>query len=146
MAVRRLNIHDNRSFEGRKVDKKFVLKRLFGYLKPYVPVLIAVFLANVAGTVSNLVGPWLCGLAIDEIKPDGLTNFAQIGIFAAILVALYVVSALLEYLSAIGMAYVSRGIVKKMRSDVFGKLSTLPVGFFDERQACCFWFKSFAAE
>lgn len=135
MAVRRLNIHDNRSFEGRKVDKKFVLKRLFGYLKPYVPVLIAVFLANVAGTVSNLVGPWLCGLAIDEIKPDGSTNFAQIGIFAAILVALYVVSALLEYLSAVGMAYVSRGIVKKMRSDVFGKLSTLPVGFFDERQA-----------
>lgn len=132
MAVRRINIKDTRNFERRKVDKKFVIKNLFFYLKPYVPLLALVFGANILGTVSNLVGPWLCGLAIDRIAT---ADFGAIAFFAVILLALYAVSALLEYLSALGMAYISRGIVKKMRNDTFRSLSTLPVSYFDTRQA-----------
>ncbi len=128
----RMNIHDNRSFERRKVDKRFVLKNLFRYLTPWVPMLALVFFANILGTVSNLVGPWLCGLAIDKI---GTSDFSAIAFYAALLVALYAVSAVLEYLSAIGMSYISRGIVKKMRNDTFKHLSTLPVSYFDTRQA-----------
>lgn len=131
MPPRRENIKDTRNIERRKVDKKFVIRNLFRYLKPYVPILSLIFLANILGTVSNLVGPWLCGLAIDEIANS---NFAAIGMYAAILVGLYLVSALLEYLSAVGMAYVSRGMVKKMRVDVFKSLSHLPVSYFDTRQ------------
>ncbi len=131
----RLNIHDTRALGKRKVDKKFVLRHLFGYLKPHVLILVGVFLLSVLGTVSSLVGPWLCGLAIDEIDPVGGTNFSRIGMFAGCLIALYLVSALLEYLSAIGMAYISRRIVKKMRVDVFSHLATLPVDFFEVRQA-----------
>ena len=132
MPPRRINIKDTRNIERRKVDKKFVVKHLFRYLKPYIPILTLVFLANILGTVSNLVGPWLCGLAIDQIANS---NFAAIGLYAAILVALYLVSALLEYLSAVGMAYISRGMVKKMRNDVFKSLAKLPVSYFDTRQA-----------
>ena len=130
----RININDKRSPERGKVDRKFALGNLFRYLKPYVPVLALIFLANVSGTVSNLVGPWLCGLAIDKISPGGGTDFRAIGYYAALLVALYIVSALLEYLSAVGMAYVSRGTVRKMRRDVFAHLTTLPVSYFDARQ------------
>lgn len=131
MPAQRINIKDTRNIERRKVDKKFVVKNLFKYLKPYIPILSLVFLANILGTVSNLVGPWLCGLAIDQIAGS---DFAAIGYYAAILVALYAVSALLEYLSAVGMAYVSRGMVKKMRSDVFKSLSAMSVSYFDTRQ------------
>lgn len=131
MPPRRINIKDTRNIERRKVDKKFVVKNLFRYLGPYAPVLVLVFLANILGTVSNLVGPWLCGLAIDQITNS---NFTAIAYYAAILVGLYIVSALLEYLSAVGMAYVSRGMVKKMRVDVFKSLSRLPVSYFDTRQ------------
>lgn len=132
MAVRRINIKDTRNFGHRKVDKRFVLKNLFAYLKPHLPMLALVFGANILGTVSNLVGPWLCGLAIDEIANS---DFGKIAFFAGLLVGLYVVSALLEYLSAVGMAYISRGIVKRMRNDAFRHLSTLPVSYFDTRQA-----------
>ncbi len=132
MAVRRINIKDTRNFGHRKVDKRFVLKNLFAYLKPHLPMLALVFGANILGTVSNLVGPWLCGLAIDEIADS---DFGKIAFFAGLLVGLYVVSALLEYLSAVGMAYISRGIVRRMRNDAFRHLSTLPVSYFDTRQA-----------
>lgn len=133
MPQMRINVKDTRSFAKRKVDKKYVIKHLFSYLKPFTPMISLVFLANILGTASNLVGPWLCGLAIDEIKPEG-TDFGAIGVYSAALVGLYVLSAVLEYLSAVGMAYVSRGIVRKMRNDVFCRLSTLPVSYFDTRQ------------
>lgn len=132
MAQRRENIKDTRNIARKKVDKRFVVKNLLRYLKPYIPILTLVFIANILGTVSNLVGPWLCGLAIDQIVNS---NFTAIAYYAAILIALYVVSAALEYLSAVGMAYISRGMVKKMRGDVFKSLSKLPVSYFDTRQA-----------
>ena len=135
MPERRINIHDTRNIKGRKVDKKFVFKNLLKYLKPFLPILILVFLANVAGTLLNLVGPYVCGLAINEIDPFGSTDMVKIGYYAAILVATYLISAVLEYLSAIGMSYISRGMVKRMRSEVFEHLLTLPVSYFDNRQA-----------
>ena len=135
MAQRRENINDRRAPGTKKVDKRFVFVNLLKYLKPYIPILILVFMANIAGTVLSLVGPKLCGLAIDEIHFDGGTDFVKIRNYALILVGVYALSAVLEYLSAIGMAYVSRGTVKKMRSDLFTHLTKLPVEFFDNRQA-----------
>lgn len=131
MPAQRINIKDTRNLGRRKVDKKFVVKNLFRYLKPYTGMLLLVFFANILGTVSNLVGPWLCGLAIDQIANS---NFNAIAYYALILVALYVLSATLEYLSAVGMAYISRGMVKRMRVDMFKSLSKLPVSYFDTRQ------------
>ena len=135
MAERRFNLSDRRTIKGKKVDKKFVFVHLLKYLKPYIPVLVLVFAANIVSTVLSLVGPKLCGLAIDAINLNGTTDFAKILKYAIILVGVYAFSAVLEYLSAIGMAYVSRGTVKKMRSDVFAHLTKLPVGYFDNRQA-----------
>ena len=135
MPERRINLADTRTFKGKKADKKFVFKNLLKYLKPFAPLIVLVFLMNVAGTVLNLVGPGICGVAIDEIKPDGSTDFNRIYFYVGLLTGVYVLSALLEYLSSIGMAYVSRGMVKKMRGDVFKRLSELPVGYFDTRQA-----------
>lgn len=134
MPQRRENIKDMRNFKQRKVDKKFVFVNLLKYLKPYIPILVLVFIANIAATALSLVGPKLCGLAIDEIRLDGTTDFNKISVYAIILVGIYLLSAVLEYLSSIGMAYVSRGTVKKMRSDVFSHLNKLPVGYFDSRQ------------
>ncbi len=119
----------------RKVDKKFVFSNLLKFLKPFAPMLFFIFLANVAGTVLTLVGPKLCGMAIDLIDLENGTNFEKIRNYAFILIGVYSLSAILEYFSAIGMAYISRGIVKKMRSDVFAHLGTLPVSYFDNRQA-----------
>ncbi|MCH5164172.1 MAG: ABC transporter ATP-binding protein [Clostridiales bacterium] len=131
----RYNVNDTRSIKGRKVDKKFVFVHLLRYLKPFWPILCLVFLANIASTMLSLVGPKLCGLAIDLIDPKGGTDFTKIIYYAIILIGVYALSAILEYLSAIGMSYVSRGTVKRMRSEVFAHLSKLPVSFFDGRQA-----------
>ena len=130
----RMNINDTRSIKRRKVDKRYVLKNLFKYLKPFAFHLAGVFLLNIFSTVLTLVAPKLCGLAIDEIKVGGGTDFAVVGYYVAILTGVYVLSAITLYLSTLGMAYVSRRIIKKMRQDVFAHLVSLPVSYFDGRQ------------
>lgn len=135
MKEPRIHISDNRKFARRKVDTAFVIKNLLKYLKPYLPLFIIVFLANLAAVALSLLGPKLSGQAIDLIKPDGSTDLNGIWYYCALLTGVYVVSGLITYLSSVGMAYVARRMVKKMRNDTFEKLISLPVSYFDSRQA-----------
>lgn len=135
MAQPRINLNDKRSFGRRKVDTKFVLANIFRFAKPYAFLLAVVFILNVVSTLFTLAGPTLCGMAIDRIKPDGGTDFKQIGVYAGALTGVYMLSALFKYLSTIGMGYIARGMVKHMRDKVFAHLSSLPVSYFDKRQA-----------
>lgn len=130
----RININDTRNIKGRKVDKKYVIKNLWKYLKPFMPLLFAVFLCNIVSTVLTLLGPKLCGLAINEIKPDGATDYEKIAYYAVILGVTFIISAVMSYLSSVGMAYISRGMIKRMRCDAFARLVSLPVSYFDSRQ------------
>lgn len=47
----------------------------------------------------------------------------------------YVASALLSYLLSMIMITISRKVTYQMRSEIFNKLSSLPVGYFDTHQA-----------
>ncbi|MGN0814438.1 MAG: ABC transporter ATP-binding protein [Candidatus Coproplasma sp.] len=135
MKEPRMHLSDTRKIGARKADTKFVLANLIKYLKPYLPLFIVVFIANLAAVVLSLVGPKISGEAIDLIKPDGTTDMNAVYFYCALLAGVYILSGIITYLSTIGMAYVARKMVKKMRNDTFEKLISLPVSYFDSRQA-----------
>src|ERR1700680_4277452 len=86
-------------------DFKRTLIRLLGYFRPQRYQLLAVVVAAVAGTIFNVVGPKILGLATTKLfqgvllKSQGLgsVNFGYIGNILLILVGLYVVSACFQY-------------------------------------------------
>ncbi len=129
------NVRDTRSFERRKVNLRYIAANLGRYLRPYAALFALIFFASLAGTALSLLGPQLCGMAIDEIKLDGSTDFGAIWMYAAVLVAVYIASGVLTYLSSIGLSYLSRCVVKRIRADIFSRLMSLPVSYFDTRQA-----------
>lgn len=135
MRAPRTHITDNRSFAVEKVDKKYALLRLFRYLKPSLPLFIAVVIGNIFAVALSLLGPYICGVAIAEIKTDGTTDFSAITRYCVILLIVYIVSEIVNYITTIGMAAVARKMTKNMRNDLFTKLVKLPVGYFDSRQA-----------
>lgn len=135
MKEPRIHISDTRNLGKRKVDTKFVLVNLLKYLKPWLPLFIALFIANIASVVLSLVGPLISGDAIDLIKLDGTTDMDKIYYYCALLAGIYILSGILSYLSSIGMAYVARKVSCAMREDTFNRLVSLPVGYFDSRQA-----------
>lgn len=135
MKEPRVNLSDRRSLPNKKVNVKYTLRRLLSYLRPSLPLFIVVFLGNLLSVVVSLLGPYICGLAVGEIKTDGTTDFSAITYYCVILAAVYVASELINYATTVGMAYVARKMTNKMRGDLFKKLVHLPVGYFDNRQA-----------
>ena len=135
MKEPRMNVNDRRAFAAKKVNVKYTLKRLLSYLKPTMPLFIAVFLGNLLSVVTSLLGPYVCGLAVGEIRADGTTDFNAITYYCILLAAVYIASEVINYATTVGMAYVARKMTGAMRADLFKRLVNLPVGYFDTRQA-----------
>ena len=78
-------------------------------------------------------GSW--GLSIGAIElGKGAVDFQRVFYYAAWMAVFYVISALMSYGLQVLMLTISRRVVYRMRQDVFEKLMTLPVGYFDVHQ------------
>ncbi|PWT77969.1 MAG: ABC transporter [Chloroflexi bacterium] len=122
-------------------------KRLLGYFLPHKFLLLLVLIASIIGTVFNIVGPKILGLATTKLfdgliadyrayqlhRPGPGVDFGYIGTVLLILLGLYLVSALFLYLQQYVMAGVSQKAVYTMRQQVDEKLNRLPLRYFDSR-------------
>lgn len=135
MKEPRMHLSDHRDQGKRKADTGYVLINLIRYLKPWMAVFVLLFIANIASVVLSLTGPKLSGDAIDMIKPDGSTDMDAVYYCCALLAGIYALSGVLSYLSTVGMAYVAKKVACRMREDTFNRLISLPVSYFDSRQA-----------
>lgn len=121
--------------EKTKMKKTAILSRLLPYLLRYRLLLLACILLTVGGNLLALAGPYVSGLAIDAMElGTGKVDFSSVGFYSALMVLLYIASAVLSYALTRLMIVISRRVVNTMRRDVFNKLTELPVGYFDTNQ------------
>ena len=115
---------------SRKQRNKIIL-RLGGYVirqwHLFIPALIFTLLSNQL----SLLGPMYSGRAIDAIENAAGVDFSAVWENVILMVGCYLVSAILSYCLAVIMIRLSQRIVYKMRKQVFEKLNTLPVSYFD---------------
>ena len=116
-------------------DFKGTLKRLLKYLKPYSLMLTIVLIMAVLATVFSVISPRVIGLVTDSLV-DSLTagkgvNFDYIIKILKILVAIYLSSALFQYIQHFIMAGISQKMVYDLRREVNEKISRLPLKYFD---------------
>ncbi|SHL31422.1 ATP-binding cassette, subfamily B [Anaerocolumna jejuensis DSM 15929] len=117
-------------------DAKAVVKRLSRYLIEEKWKISLALLLTVVGNILALIGPMLSGYAIDAIEPGkGNVLFEKVFYYGSLMMVLYVFSTLFSYLLSILMLHISQKVTKRMRDDVFKKLTELPVNFYDTRQA-----------
>ena len=118
--------------ENMPKKKLKVLLRLGKYMYAFRWGYIAAIALSLISNLLALVGPKLAGIAIDAIGiGKGEADFPVIIRTCILMVVFYLVSAGFSYLLQYIMINLSRGIVKKMRSDIFSKLMRLRVGYFD---------------
>jgi ATP-binding cassette subfamily B protein len=79
----------------------------------------------------SLLGPRYSGAAIDAIELTEGVDFPTVWQNVAYMLGCYLLSALLSYALSVVMIHLSQRIISKMRGQVFEKLTTLPVSFFD---------------
>lgn len=117
-------------------DTKKVMKRLSKYLLKDKWKLIFAIILTVVSNLFALIGPKLSGYAVDAIEPGkGKVIFDKVFYYAFWMIIFYVASSILSYYLSILMLRISQKVAKNMREDLFRKLSELPVGYYDTRQA-----------
>ena len=121
--------------EHKTAGKKGTLLRLGGYLMRYKWYLVGAVALTVGSNLFSLIGPLLSGYAVDAIEPGpGKVIFDKVFYYAAWMAGFSVVSSIFSYLLQVLMITISRKVVYQMRKDVFEKLLSLPVGYFDVHQ------------
>lgn len=117
-------------------DTKGALKRLLKYCFEYKLRLIITISMCFCGNLLALAGPKLAGNAIEEISHgSGRINMQIVIHYVILMICCYVASALISYIVSVTMMKTGRLIAHRMRQDIFNKLMTLPVGYFDRNQA-----------
>lgn len=111
-------------------DVKGAFRRLWGYLARCRTELIAVSIFVAVSTGLGLLGPFLLGKAVDTHILKGDT--AGLASTAALMVGIYAAAALTSWLQTYIMAGTAQRVANNLRCDLFAKLQTLPVRFFDQ--------------
>ena len=115
----------------KKGSKKSLFLRLSKYVLQQWPLFIPALLLTLGANQLSLLGPKYSGQAIDAIVLDGGVDFPTVWKSVGFMLACYVISAILSYVLAVVMLNLSQRIIYKMRKQVFEKLTTLPVNYFD---------------
>ena len=123
--------------ERVKMKKTAIIGRLMPYLMRHKVLLAAAIALTIGGNLLALAGPYFSGLAIDSIElhdETGKVDLSGVWRYAVIMIVLYILSGVLSYMLTRLMIVISRKVINRMRSDVFNKLTVLPVGYFDRNQ------------
>ena len=120
----------------RKKVKKGTLKRLVGYIARGNKLKLFAVVICIAVSAGANVGSsmFIKTLIADYIEPMiGSPDPDWGGLFGALLkmAMLFLAGIVATYVQSVIMAYVSQGVLKKLRNDMFAHLQTLPIRYFD---------------
>ncbi len=121
----------NNKSNSPKRDNKSIFVRLMGYVMKYWYLfLIAVTLTLLSNQLS-LLGPKYSGDAIDAIAGAAGVDFIAVWHSVVRMLVCYALSAIMSYGLSVLMIFIGQKIVYTMRRQLFEKLTSLPVGYFD---------------
>ena len=107
------------------------LSKLNSYIAGNRKYLVLVIISALLANIFMLVAPYISGRAIDFIKGENNVDFPMVAKFIGILFAVYVLNALFTWGMTVFTNALSNHSIEKMRKDAFGKISKLPLKFFD---------------
>ncbi len=125
---------------GRKAKNPAkTLLRVLGYMKSYIPHLIAVLaciwvVAQVQTTSSKHVGNLVDNYILPMVK-QGSTDFGPLLKYLIELACIFGVGILASFLQQYLMVPVGQGIQKRVRDEMFTKMQKLPIRYFDTNTA-----------
>jgi ATP-binding cassette subfamily B multidrug efflux pump len=122
-------------------DFKNSMKMLIRYLSPYNYSMISMLILSVLGTIFMIIGPKLMGDVTTKLYEGAMAKIAHvqgagiefhyIGKMVLILICLYIIAAICNYLQGLLMINVSVKVTYELRREISEKISRLPLKYFD---------------
>lgn len=124
----------NRFPQGKPKNFKKSMSQILSYVKPFKTLLIFVILFTIVCTVITIVGPHFIENITNEISINlfGTINLNTVVKYGIILITLYLLSLILNYLTHFIMATVTRKMSKNLRKDISRKINVLPLSYLDK--------------
>ena len=132
--MRGINNNPNKNAPPQKLDKREtgkILLRLSKYVFAHWPLFVPAIVLTLLSNQLSLLGPQFSGDAIDAMDLPSGVDYAIVTDNVVKMIFCYAVAALLSYALAAIMIILSQKIVYSMRKNLFRKLTSLPVGYFD---------------
>lgn len=127
---------------GKAKDFKKTIASLWAYLKEYKISIYMVVIFALFSTVFSIVGPKLLGKVTTKLV-EGLlawhagtgllTDFDYIGRMIGILIVLYIISAVCQYVQSYIMSKVAMDVTYNLRRDISLKMNKIPLNYYDTR-------------
>lgn len=112
------------------MDKSRLFKRLYGYLKPEMLIILIAILITVITTGCNLLPPMLTKSLVDEILPN--SDYNALATVVITLVGVHVLHYILFGIRSYILRASGNKIIARLRSDVYKKAQFLPMRFYDK--------------
>lgn len=135
-------MHNHGNARGNEKAKDFsgTFARLFRYLKPYYWSLLVVVIFAIASTIFAIIGPKILSKATDKliagisakIQNTGGIDFTYINKILLLLLGLYLLSMLFNYVQSWITSGISQKVAYSLRKDISEKIDRLPLSFFDK--------------
>lgn len=117
----------------RPKDFRGTVSKLLRYIGRYKAALVVVFICLVISSVGSVMSSYLLKPIINDYILVG--DFAGLLKMLALLLGLFLLSGLCSYAYARIMVHISQRTVAQMRQDLFDKLQSLPLRYFDTHQS-----------
>jgi ATP-binding cassette subfamily B protein len=122
-----MSIHEEEVL-GKAYDAR-LMRRLLGYLRPYLPRVALALAAIIAASVLQLGQPYLTKVAIDQYIATG--DLRGLDWIAAAFLAILIGSFLLEFVQIWTLQMTGQRIMFDMRMQIYRHLQRLDVQFYD---------------
>jgi ATP-binding cassette, subfamily B, multidrug efflux pump len=117
-----------------KINRKTFV-RLMGYAKPHIWKLALALALLTCGTASDVIGPILIKVFIDQNLTPGVFPTGRILFLGSAYLFLIVSSTVFNYLQLVSFQTIALKIIQQIRIDVFAKVQHLGLSFFDKTPA-----------
>ncbi len=127
----------NMGATGKPKEMWKTIRRLLKYLSKEKYLFLLAIACAIVFTVANLAASYLLRPIMNEFiyydasNPDLTGRLQGLGIGLGIMAAIYVVAVFSQWAQQRIMLTVSQNSLKHMRNDLYGKLQTLPMRYFD---------------
>lgn len=113
-------------------NQKATIKRIWSYLKKQRLSINFVIILVLITSMLNILGPLMIGVIIDNyILPLDIEGTIRMGMLLA---AIFIASSLLTWLQTFVMIRASLKTIHNLRIELFEKMQSLPISFFDQKQ------------
>ena len=105
------------------------MKRIFPYLRPYLPRISLGLAIKFTGTIMDLLLPWILSYMIDDVVP--LKEVPRIVFWGGAMVACAAVALITNIVANRMASWVAQHTTEALRHDLFSKISHLSCGQID---------------